>query len=84
MKTLGDLFVAQVHSDHLKPLGFKKLRHTFVRFHDRYAEYYQIRGSAWSDRIRPWIFYLNCEERAWSAMSAYEFPVALQSSKPPA
>ena len=33
MKTLGDNFVAQLHAKHLKSLGFKKTRHTFVRAH---------------------------------------------------
>jgi len=60
MKTLSDAFVAQLHSDHLKPVGFRKTRHTFVRSHEAYAEHYQIQGSAWNDRTRPWTCYLNC------------------------
>lgn len=59
-KTIGDNFVAQLHREHLKPVGFKKNRHTFVRSHDGYAEHYQIQGSAWNDPSTAWSCYLNC------------------------
>jgi hypothetical protein len=60
MKTLGDAFVEQLHRDHLKQVGFRKTRHTFVRSHELYTEQYQIQGSAWNDRPEPWTCYLNC------------------------
>ena len=60
MKTLGDEFVTAVHFDHLKPLGFKKTRRTFVRDCGEYAEHYQVQGSAWNSGAAPWTCYLNC------------------------
>jgi len=57
---LGDAFISELHSIHLKPRGFKKTRHTFIRSRDGYTEHYQIQGSAWNDREGPWTFYLNC------------------------
>jgi hypothetical protein len=60
MRTLGDAFVARLHVEHLKPLGFKKTRHTFVRAHAAYAEHYQVQGSAWNNKDGPWTCYLNC------------------------
>jgi hypothetical protein len=61
MKTnLRDAFVASLHAEHLKPLGFKKTRHTFVRSLGEYSEHFQIQGSAWNDSQGPWTCYLNC------------------------
>lgn len=60
MKTLGDELAAALHHEHLKPRGFKKARHTFVRDGGEYAEHYQVQGSAWNDSREPWICYLNC------------------------
>jgi hypothetical protein len=60
MKTIGDTFVAELHNGHLKPIGFRKRRHTFVRYQDGYAEHYQIQGSAWNNPSTSWICYLNC------------------------
>jgi hypothetical protein len=60
MTTLGHAFVAELHNEHLKPLGFKKSRHTFIRSHNGYAEHYQIQGSAWNSPLTSWTCYLNC------------------------
>jgi hypothetical protein len=60
MKTIGDIFVAELFSEHLKSLGFEKRQHTFVRSRDGYAEHYQIQGSAWNNPSTSWTCYLNC------------------------
>ena len=57
--TLGDAFASRLHADYLKPLGFKKTRHTFFRSLGEYSEHYQIQGSAWNDSLGPWTWYLN-------------------------
>lgn len=57
---LGDDFTALLHSAYLKPIGFKKVRRTFSREHERHIERYQLQGSAWNTDGMPWTFYLNC------------------------
>ncbi len=56
-------WISAFHREHLKPLGFRKTRHTFVRERDGYVEVFEIQGSAWNDRSRPWRFYLNVNVR---------------------
>jgi hypothetical protein len=60
MNTLGDAFTLELHTTHLKPLGFKNTGRTFVRSHDGYTERFQLQGSAWNSPDHPWRFYLNC------------------------
>lgn len=60
MPTIGDSFARQLHIEHLKDLGFKKIRKNFSRDRGLYVEHFQIQGSAWNDASSPWVFYLNC------------------------
>ena len=60
MSKLGDAFTSELHATHLKPLGFKKTRHTFSRSHEGFTERYNIQGSAWNDHDGPWTCYVNC------------------------
>jgi hypothetical protein len=57
---LGDEFTSLLHREYLKPLGFKKVRRTFSREHERHIERYQLQGSAWNTDGMRWTFYLNC------------------------
>jgi hypothetical protein len=59
-KASRDQFFSLLHSAHLKPRGFKKVRHTFSKEFDSYGEHYQIQGSAWNDEASDWRFYINC------------------------
>ena len=52
-------FFSQLHGDYLKPLGYKKHRHTFVRELDGFTERVQFQGSSWNDNESPWRFYVN-------------------------
>ena len=54
-----DAFFSALHRDHLKPLGFRKVRHTFSRKRAGYTERFQFQGSAWNDSTGPWHFYIN-------------------------
>ena len=60
MPTVGDTFARHLHIEHLKALGFRKLRKNFSRDRGDYIEHFQIQGSAWNDASSPWVFYLNC------------------------
>ena len=55
-----DQFFSALHTVHLKPRGYRKVRHTFSRQRDRYAEHFQFQGSSWNDEKSDWRFYLNC------------------------
>ncbi len=52
-------FFSQLHTVHLKPMGFRKTRHTFFRAGSEVTECIQFQGSAWNDRDSPWRFYVN-------------------------
>ncbi len=52
-------FFSRLHVTHLKGRGYKKVRHTFSRPMDGYAERIQFQGSAWNDSNGPWRFYIN-------------------------
>lgn len=49
-----------LYREYLKPLGYRKIRRTFSREHEKYIERYQLQGSAWNNAALPWTFYLNC------------------------
>jgi len=55
-----DQFSSVLHMLHLKPRGYRKVRHTFSRQRDGYAEHFQFQGSSWNDENSDWRFYLNC------------------------
>jgi hypothetical protein len=57
---LGDEFTSLLHREYLKPIGFRKVRRTFSREHEKHIERYQLQGSAWNTDGMPWTFYLNC------------------------
>ncbi len=61
MKRWVEDFFSEFHRHHLKPLGFKKVRHTFSRDLGDYVERFNFQGSAWnsSDEKDPWLFYIN-------------------------
>ena len=48
-----------MHSNLLKPLGFKKVGGTFRRAHDQHIELYNIQSSAWNGTSGS-SFYVNC------------------------
>ena len=54
-------FFSEFHRQKLKPIGFKKINHTFSRGQEIYIERFNFQGSAWnsSDINEPWIFYIN-------------------------
>lgn len=53
--------LSEFHRQQLKPLGFKKVRHTFSRDKETYVERFNFQGSAWntSESNEPWLFYIN-------------------------
>ena len=55
-----DQFFSTLHAAHLKPRGYRKVRHTFSRQRDGYAEHFQFQGSSWNDENSDWRCYLNC------------------------
>lgn len=57
MPWLSQLF-AELHREHLKPLGFKKVRQTFSRDRGAYWERFNFQGSHWNAGD-DWTFYLN-------------------------
>jgi hypothetical protein len=59
-KASRDHFISVLHAMHLKPRGFKKVRHTFSKKFDCYGEHFQLQGSAWNDEASDWRFYVNC------------------------
>lgn len=59
-KASRDQFFSKLHSAHLKPRGFRKVRHTFSRELDGFGEHYQFQGSDWNDEASDWRFYINC------------------------
>jgi hypothetical protein len=52
-------FFSELHRNHLKQLGFKKVRHTFSRDAGDYGERINFQGSAWNFSNEPWDFYIN-------------------------
>jgi hypothetical protein len=52
-------FFSELHRNHLKQLGFKKVRHTFSRDAGDYWERINFQGSAWNNSNEPWDFYIN-------------------------
>jgi len=57
-KWVSDFF-SELHRNHLKQLGFKKVRHTFSRDAGDYWERINFQGSAWNNSNEPWDFYIN-------------------------
>lgn len=60
MQDWAKQFISRLHRDSLRPLGFRKQRHTFSRERESHTERVQIQGSSWNDPdgLR-WTFYLN-------------------------
>lgn len=56
---LGTRVTSELHAAFLKPHGFRKVGATFSRDRANYVELYNIQGSPWNFRDRPWEFYLN-------------------------
>jgi hypothetical protein len=52
-------FFSELQKQYLKPLGYKKERHTFFREHAEYIERIQCQGSPWNSSDSPWRFYIN-------------------------
>lgn len=52
-------FFTKLHREHLKPHGYKKIRHTFSREMEGYVERIQFQGSTWNDAESPWRFFIN-------------------------
>ena len=54
-------FFSEFHRQKLKPIGFKKINHTFSRDKGSYIERFNFQGSSWnsSDTTEPWFFYIN-------------------------
>jgi hypothetical protein len=59
MQNEVEAFFSDLQRDHLKAMGFKKVRHTFSRARPGFTERIQFQGSSWNDPERPWTFYLN-------------------------
>jgi hypothetical protein len=55
-----DRFFSLLHAEHLKPRGYRKVRHTFSRQFAGYGGHYQLQGSEWNDEAGDWRFYINC------------------------
>lgn len=60
MKNWLDEFLSELHKEHLKKLGFKKVRRTFSRDMGGYWERFNFQGSScnYSD-VEDWRFYIN-------------------------
>jgi hypothetical protein len=53
-------FVSELHTDGMKPRGYKKTRHTFSRSFADGVIRFQLQGSQWnSDSSEAWTFYVN-------------------------
>ena len=59
MREFVKAFFSLLHREHLKPSGYRKLRHTFSREMSEYTEHVQFQGSSWNDAASPWRFYIN-------------------------
>lgn len=55
-----DDFLSEFHKNHLKELGFKKIRRTFSRDMGDYWERFNFQGSSWnSSDTQDWRYYIN-------------------------
>jgi len=52
-------FFSDIHRNYLKPRGYHKKHHAFIRELDGYTEAFAFQGSAWNDSVGPWRFYIN-------------------------
>ena len=52
-------FFSLLHCGHLKPSGYRTLRHTFSRGMSDYTERVQFQGSSWNDADCASTFYIN-------------------------
>ena len=60
MKKWLDEFLSEFHKNHMKELGFKKVRRTFSRDKGEYWERYNFQGSAWNyPDQKDWRYYIN-------------------------
>lgn len=60
MKKWLDEFLSEFHKNHLKELGFKKVRRTFSRDMSNYWERFNFQGSSWnSSDEENWRYYIN-------------------------
>jgi len=59
MRDKVEQFFSRLDTVHLKPMGYKKQRHTFARDLDGFTERVQFQGSAWNDQEATWRFYVN-------------------------
>jgi len=55
----AEQFLSDLHRLYLKPRGYRKVRHSFSRAMDGYAEQFEFQGSSFNDASRPWRFYIN-------------------------
>lgn len=55
-----DGFLRELHKSHMKPMGFKKTSHTFIRRHAGFRELYNFQGSRFNrPAVNPWRFHIN-------------------------
>ena len=59
MRPLISRFFTELHKTTMKPLGFRKERHRFVRENGDRTEIVDFQGSSWNSREGPWRFYIN-------------------------
>lgn len=60
MKEWLDEFLREFQKNHLKELGFKKVRRTFSRDLGDYWERFNFQGSSWnSSDEETWLYYIN-------------------------
>jgi len=59
MKRTFESLLSALHSEQLKPLGFRKSGHTISRALPGYHERFNFQGSAWNGAESGWRFYIN-------------------------
>ena len=60
MKKWLDEFLTEFHKEHLKTLGFKKVRRTFSKDMGNYWERFNFQGSSWNyPGNEDWRYYIN-------------------------
>lgn len=58
-KQFVNKFLSDLQKQYLKPLGYKKEGHTFIRSFANYNERINVQGSSWNSPDSPWRFYIN-------------------------
>jgi hypothetical protein len=54
-----EAFFRELHARHLRPMGFRKIRHRFWRGREGYVEHFVFDGSQWNSSDGPWRFHLD-------------------------